>query len=388
VTSCLSYDDDAPLLLVTSFSPSEQGGGAVIIRSLLEGNENRVVWASPVPDGTGYAGRVARIDLGRHPWFTPPALAAERILQLAMTESAVAIWAVAHGPIVPCLAALADRSRLPLHLSVHDDPAWSVAFRGRRQRVLSPWLHQRFGRGLEAAASLDAIGGGMRAWISRRSGRESVIVHRVVEGPIAANRVAQADDVLTVGLLGNLYASRQFEQLISALAHAASLLKMAARLLVVGGANRRMHSAAAGRDVAIEFTGHLPERDGIERLRGAFAMYVGYPFGSRDRVLRRTSFPAKIATYVQIARPLLVHAPFDSSLTPLFGVQPYVIPWIDEDEKHGGRLLARAWVRGELHESQHRAAELVRATYFGSDNRDRLFRCLNAHATNSSGRTA
>jgi len=379
VTWLSSYDATAPLLLVTWFSPSEQGGGAVIVRSLLEGSERCVVWASPTPDASGYDGPVAHLEMGRNPWLVPPRLLAHRIDALAEAHSASCIWAVAHGPIVPCLVALANQSQRPLHVSVHDDPAWSVAFRGRRQRLLSPWLHVQFGRGLAAATSLDAISGGMRALIAQRSGRESCIVHRVVEGPVAPGVARHETEILTVGLLGNVYAACQLEQLTGALAHAAEILGVKARLLVVGGATRRMRRAVRGREVVVDFVGHLSELGGIDALRRAFALYVGYPFGYRERVLRRTSFPAKIATYVQVGRPLLVHAPFDSTLTPLFGLQPYVIPWVDEDVQHGGRLLAGAWRRAALHDSQHGMAERVRATYFDSDNRDRLFACLNEH---------
>lgn len=104
------------------------------------------------------------------------------------------------------------------------------------------------------------------------------------------------------------------------------------------------------------FLGHMAEDEGLQVLRGAFALYIGYPFIRRDRI-RRTSFPAKLATYVQAARPLLVHTPWDSSLTPLFAFQPFTIPWVDEDVRRGARLLASAWRDASLRVSQHEAAK-------------------------------
>jgi hypothetical protein len=243
---------------------------------------------------------------------------------------------------------------------------------------LVPWLHVQFGRALSAATSVDAIGGGMRASIARRVGRDSVVVHRVLDESVRPNEVCPDADCLTIGLLGNVYAPSQLGQLTKVLGRASELLGIRTRLVVVGGLMERLRRGALDTGVEVEFTGHMPEEDGLDLLRRAFALYIGYPFGLRDRTMRRTSFPAKLATYVQAARPLLVHAPYDSSLCPLFALQPFTIPWVDENVNRGARLLASAWSRRALHGSQHGAAELVRRTYFGPDNRERLFARLNA----------
>jgi hypothetical protein len=380
VTSLVAYDETAPLLLVTAFGPGNQGGGAVILRSLLRGSESRVVWASLDRDDVGYDGPRAHLGSRCNPWLLPPGLLARRVDAVAERHSAAAVWAVAHGPVVPCLPALRAISSRGLHLSVHDDPAWGVAFRGRRQRPLAPWLHVQFGRALAGATSVDAIGGGMRAAIARRTGRDSIIVHRVLDGSIGVNRSPQDTSRLTVGLLGSVYSSRQLKLLTAMLARASAMVGVPARLAVIGGVSDQMRRAVRDSKVVVEFLGHMSEQHGLEILRRAFALYVGYPFGGRDRAIRRTSFPVKLSTYVQAARPLLVHAPFDSSLTPLFGLQPYVLPWADQDVKHGARVLACAWHRASLRESQHEAAEAVRQAYFGVDNRTRLFDSLNALA--------
>jgi hypothetical protein len=380
LTSLQAYSAAAPLLLVTAFAPGNQGGGAVILRSLLCGHEANVVWASLVTSGTGYDGAAGLIKGGGRPWLAPPGLLARRIESFADACNAGAIWAVAHGPIVPALPALARISSRRVHLTVHDDPAWTAAYRGRRERPLVPWLHVQFGRAISSAASLDVIGGGMRAAIARRAGRDSVIVHRVLDAPVAVNKVPRTQERLTIGLLGNVYAARQLEQLTAMLARTAELIGIPTRLTVVGGLTDRQRRGARATGVDVEFLGHMEEDDGIELLRAAFALYIGYPFGARDRTIRRTSFPAKLATYVQAARPLLVHAPYDSTLTPLFKRQPFAIPWVDGDPTHGARLLAAAWRSASLHTSQHESAEALRLEYFGTDNRTRLFASLNALA--------
>jgi len=374
-----SYDATSPLLLVTAFAAGNRGGGAVILRSLLKGAEARVLWVSLAPDERGYAGPTAQLRTApANPWLVPPGLLAARIEALADRHGASAVWAVAHGPVVPCLAEVASKSSRRLHVSVHDDPAWAAAFRGRRELALVPWLHTRFGRALDRAASLDAICGGMRAAIAHRAGRDSIIVHRVLDEPVAENDVPQDGSRLTVGLLGSVYAQRQLEQLTGMLARAATLIGVPTRLVIIGGIGPGMRRAVAGSDIEIEFLGHLGEPEGVQMLREAFALYVGYPFDRRNAALRRTSFPAKLATYTQAARPVIVHSPYDSSLAPLFGLQPFCIPWVDENIDRGARLLASAWRQRPLRESQHEPAEALRRIYFGADNRDRLFEALNA----------
>lgn len=376
MTDLAAYAPGHPLLLVTPFAPGTQGGGAVIVRSLIAGLEHKIVWAGPgTVEDAPYDGAVAHLDLGRKPWLLPPALTARRIEAIADAHAARGVWAVAHGPIVPALALL-DAPEHRLHVSVHDDPAWSVAFRGRRDRALAPWIHVHFTRALRSAASIDVIGGGMRAAVARRVGRDSVVVHRQIPGPIRPNAEPPPSDRLVVGLLGSVYHPRELQGLARLLARAGELVGVPPRLSVIGTEARWMRDAVGDARVEVEFHGHLDEPEGLRLLRRAFALYVGYPFGWRERALRRTSFPAKLATYMQAARPLLVHTPPDSTLTPLLGLRPLSIPWVSDDVQRGAQTMACAWRQPAYHQSQHELAEAVRQRYFGEDNRQRLTEAL------------
>lgn len=335
------------------------------------------MWASLAPSDADYGGRTEQLSANARPWLAPPRRLARRIDALAERCGAPAVWAVAHGALVPTVAAVAQHSSLPVHISIHDDPAWSVAFRGRRQKALTPWIHHQFGLALRHATSVDFVSGGMRATIASRSGRDGVIVHRVLDDPVAPNESAPPDDRLTIGLLGSVYAPQQLKQLTAMLAEAASMVDRPACLMIIGRDNSAMRRAVRDTRIDVQFLGHVDEDEGVAMLRGTFALHIGYPFTSREKTLRRTSFPAKLATYVQAARPLLVHAPHDSSLAPLFGFCPFVIPWSDQDIHHGARTLAAAWRTPSLRASQHHSAEIVRRRYFGIDSRHRLFGVLN-----------
>ena len=118
-------------------------------------------------------------------------------------------------------------------------------------------------------------------------------------------------------------------------------------------------------------------------MRGCFALYLNYPFGLRDRVLRRTSFPTKLSTYVQAARPLLMNVPADSSVTPLADDPgpEYAAHWADTSPETGADALVTLWERAGSGGSRHDDAEAVRLRYFDAGrNRAALASALDALA--------
>ena len=74
-----------------------------------------------------------------------------------------------------------------------------------------------------------------------------------------------------------------------------------------------------------------------------FLQYLNYPFGWRDRVLRQTSFPSKLATYIAAGRPLLLHTPADSTTAELATIPGLSYHWDDLNVEHGVQLLKKAW---------------------------------------------
>jgi hypothetical protein len=322
-------------------------------------------------------GRVAHRRGKRNPWLLAPTRLAAAIDALAERQGASRIWIVAHGPVLPAVAALVDRFGHSVHLSIHDDPAWSDVFRTRRELPLTPWVLRSLRVALRAAHSVDVISAGMRAELARRFGVDSVVVHRVLEAPIPTNESYDRSHGLSVGILGNLYAGRQLDLLLAAVSQASRSAGVPGRILVIGKQHPDLaRRAAAVPDVEVTFTGHLPESQGVDLLRRVFAVYLGYPFGLRSQVFRRTSFPTKLGTYLLCARPILVHSPYDSTLTPILDVAPFTIPWFEDTARAGARTLLRAWHEDDLHGSQHVPAELLRKRYFGPENRTRLFEAL------------
>jgi hypothetical protein len=175
-------------------------------------------------------------------------------------------------------------------------------------------------------------------------------------------------------VLGSTYGYGQLPVLGRAVARAAEGLGVAGRIVVLGrNEGERLRDELAGR-AEVEVAGHVSEPEGVERLRGCFMLYLNYPFGARDRVLRQTSFPTKLSTYVQAARPLLMHVPPDSSAVPLADDPGprYALSWPSMDELEGAGLLERLWNDPSSVESRHEEAEAVRKRYYDPERNRRV----------------
>src|SRR6516164_5184126 len=145
----MAFSPEEPLLLFTDFPPDFDGGGAVILRSLISpADRDRLLWVSLTAGTSSAEGRVVRLStgqLGTSQWRSQlldstvfvRALSRE-ILRVAAAHRVRALWLVLHGAGVPLAAELVRRSTLPLHLTVHDDPAFAVALRSRRYIALVP----------------------------------------------------------------------------------------------------------------------------------------------------------------------------------------------------------------------------------------------------------
>ena len=388
------YSQDRPLLLLTDFAPSMGGGGAVILRSLLrERDRERMVWGSPLlapgDDGASAGTLPLRTPAGRlRRWLGRRSLTVDSLFSGAIADdvatsarnlNARAIWIVMHGAMVHVAARLSERTDLPVHLSVHDDPPYGVGLMTRRHLGLIPLVARDLGLALRRARSIDVISAGMARRYETRYGAKSVVVHRGMEGPVNSSPPYDPERGLQIGVLGNPYSYRQLFMLVDAVARAASTIGTRGRLLIIGqGPGARVREYARGQ-VDVEVTGHLGEPAAIERLKSCFLLYLNYPFSIRAAVLRQTSFPTKLSTYVMAARPLLQHAPPDSSVADLSSLTDYVAPWGDERIETGVESIVRAWNDQDLHQCRDFQAEVVRRRYYDLEtNRATLFRALNA----------
>lgn len=373
-----------PLLLLSDFSPETAGGGAVIIKSLLTPEDReRIVWVTLSPlkdradrsvvslapsgrrsllrDGTihvsGLRGAVRKVIGSRHP---------------------AAAWFIAHGASLRMASGLIDTG-LPTHVTVHDDPAWGYALMTRRYLPLAPLLARDLRRTLRAASSVDVVSGAMADTYERRYGVSSTIIHRGLAGPVQPAPVYDRRKGLTIAVLGSTYGFSELSVLAQALAIAQQRLSVPATLTVIGGVDEAGVRKLCPPGVELEITGHIDEAQGIDRLRESFLAYLSYPFRRRGRMLRTTSFPTKLSTYVLAARPLLLHMPSESSVAFLGARSPYATLWASTNPAEGAEILERLWREQRTEQSFHVAADEVREQHFDlARNRAALYGALNA----------
>ena len=375
------------MILITDYPPDATGGGAVILRSLLGPEERRaVLWLSPTPSSdapatlqAGSSGR-GRRSLGLDQTIHARALADE-VLSIARERDARGFWVVLHGSGVAIASRLVKAGLLPLHATVHDDPAYANALRSRRYLPLVPWI-AGFRPSDPSAKSVNVIGPSMAQHYRRKFGIEPKVVHRALPRPVEPSPTYdKAQHGLRVGVLGSTYSYGQLTILARAVESAAKALDVPGRLMVVGRSHGERLRAEVGGRVEVEVLGHVEESEAVTRLRDCFALYLNYPFGPLDYSLRRTSFPTKLGTYAMAARPILIHAPGDCSLMPLTEIDGYAGHWDSLREADGAAVLAAMWRDPRASESRHSEAEAVRLRYFDPDrNRRTLFQQLDAMA--------
>ena len=382
------FTPDRPLILVTDYPPDADGGGAVILRSLLGPEERpRVLWLSPSPSAhapatlrAGSSGRGRRSAILDQTIYARAL--ADEVLAVARDRQARAFWVVLHGSGVAIARRLAEAGRLPVHATVHDDPAYANALRSRRYLPLVPLIARDFARAIRGADSVDVIGTSMADHYRRKFGIEPSVVHRALPGPVEPGPAFdKARHGLRAGVLGSTYSYGPLPILARAVEAASRTLGVPGRITVLGrGHGERLRAEMAGR-VEVEVLGHVEEAEAVERLRRCFALYLNYPFGPLDGALRRYSFPTKLGTYALAARPILIHAPADSSIVPLAEIPGYAGRWASLRGDDGASSLVAMWGDPRASESRHVEAEAVRLRYYDPDrNRRTLFGRLDALA--------
>jgi hypothetical protein len=391
-SDCLrNYSPERPLLLLTDYPPDTGGGGAVILRDLLGPAEREsVLWLSPsrpsaeIPNShwlrSGSAGKRGRRSLGLDSTFYADALTRE-VEQVARDRNARAIWIVMHGAGVAIADKLSRKGGWPLHLTVHDDPAFANALRSKRYLLLVPLIERQFASALKWAKSVDVICEAMRQRYLSRYDVDSVIVHRGLTNPVEPSPEYHRR-VLRVGVLGSTYSYEPLPVLGRAVAAAAERLGVPGEVVVMGRSHgEQLRDEMAGR-IKVDVTGHVDEAAAVPMLQDCFALYLNYPFGRRDAVLRQTSFPTKLSTYIQAARPLIMNVPSDSSVIPLLEHGRYASLWDSPNEAKGTQVLVDLWNDPRSHQSWHGEAEAVRSRYYDrGTNRRILFQVLDGLVT-------
>lgn len=374
------------LILLTDFAASAQGGGAVILRSLVDSKS--LIWiglskASP-ESLSSYDYRLVERDLfpSRNRSIILDSLLAHnlahKVTKIARSEGIKSIWVVMHGAIVHVAAILASSKDFKIHVSVHDDPI-ALTLRSQKRFWLAPLIAKDFSYTLKNAQSIDVVGKNMAAYYKEKYKVSSTVVHRALENIGETRPYNQKKYGLSVGILGNNYSYEQLPLLCRAMILAASIIGTKCRLVLIGDGYGNRLKKEFDQQLEIEVAGHLDEEAGIDVLQSCLVLYINYPFTKSFQVFRHTSFPTKLSSYIRTVRPILIHAPIDSSINELstMNMNTYIYKWNSLLIEEGVNSLIDCWENRNHLNTWENSAEIIRQTYFDpSTNRARIHKLI------------
>ncbi len=313
------------ICLFTAHSP-EVGGGGAILRSLLPDlrEEISVTWcylaARPVlghEEGwlgkplMGHGGAVADLSATTAMLCGVQIARWKRLMQQLLATDCDAYWIVSHNEGLCVARDLARASSRPVHLTVHDDWAGALCARSVRYRLLAPLADNVTCDVLKRVSSVDVVSRGMRECYRRSAGVEAVICHRYL--PQLPPPASQPDGPLTVGHIGSIYSAQELWVFADAFKRFCDERGEKGRIRL-WGCHLRNRDVPGHLKQWIEFCPNAAEEQAVLKLQECHFVYAMYPFARRLRRFSQTSLPTKLSTYVLAQRPILGHAPADSSL--------------------------------------------------------------------------
>jgi glycosyltransferase involved in cell wall biosynthesis len=322
--AALSGDSTGKILFVQPYSLGSPGGGARILRALLEGAPLawQSVCASPKkpkvwPNETflrtrPFWGRVehsrfAAIPNATAPFFAP--LFRRRLKRLCLKRRARAIHVVPHGVLDFAQAhAVARELALPFFVSMHDDLAYTAVNTARRERgeaaIGNAWR--------EASACFvisDALG---REYCERYGVRE---YHVVTDGlsVLTQPRISVDSNELRIYFMGLFH--MVYERNLRALLDGLEIFERQHPSVHVRLTCRCEHIRPQVLNGAIPVT-VLPfasEAQVKQDMESADLLYMPIPFGEAYKNFARYSLSTKMVTYAGSGVPILYHGPAASA---------------------------------------------------------------------------
>ena len=313
------------VVLFTPYSP-RQGGGAANLRSLIPHLDGfHVDWLYTAAHDQGFPGAICvgppmaggslAHDLGRTValWSRVPTRRLRATVAALRAHPADGYWVVGHNEGVLVARALA-RLGAPVHLTIQDDVPDGMMARSTRYRYLAALARPTYYAALRQVRSLDFTSDGMKRYYAAALGLDGEVIHPFVPALLPpAAPPARPPGQLVVGHLGTIYAAAEWRAFLAALVGLARRRGLVPRMIMVGLA-AKYRAVAAEFPGVVELVADLPEDEAVARLAAADVLYAMYPFDARADVFRRTSLPTKLSSYLRCRRPIVAHAPRDTSL--------------------------------------------------------------------------
>jgi hypothetical protein len=278
------------------------------------------------PPFTLGAGRLGRVPLLRsvaslvHDRFVSvPGLVPviDDIVQFAREQSIEVVWCVLQGQTMIRLALpVAQALGVPLLTQVWDHPTWWL--REHRLNAISrAGVLRQFGQTLAANRCCAATSRPMADEYASRFNATTVplIPFLPDDYRVKPARLNSSSDSFTIGLAGQLYASKEWQALLKALDLTNWTVDGKQIVIRYFGRHPISHAHPNAR---IDTLGWKPERECLALMSTMDALYCPYWFDPVFESEARFSFPSKLVTYLAAGRPVFFHGPDYSSSVPLF----------------------------------------------------------------------
>jgi len=209
---------------------------------------------------------------------------------------------------------VARQLSVPLISLVWDAPEYYLVDR-KWDRFTRKKLLARFGETLGLSEKVAVVSETMQEDYEKKYGAKTIIVRHGLPLEESIKQVApvSSSSDFVIGFAGGLYALSTWEALLQSLA--ACDWRIAGRQVVLKVLGWNFHFRTK-KKMNIHFLGWRSPEDTLAILTACDVNYLPYPFEPELYYLARYGFPTKLSTYLATGRPVFVHAPPHSSLTP------------------------------------------------------------------------
>jgi hypothetical protein len=281
-----------------------------------------------------------------------------------------AYWIVSHNEGLCVAQDLVRTSSRRVHLTVHDDWAGALCARSQRYFLLSPFAARLSDSVLRAVTSVDVVSAGMQSHYFGRTGIKAEVVHRYIGEAKISERKKESSQV-RVGHVGSIYSKSDLRVFLGALKSYTDELGVGAKV-VFWGANLRSGELPEHLASCVDLRPNTDEEGIIDALQDCDFAYAAYPFSPRLQLFAQTSLPTKLSTYVAARRPILGHAPPDSTLSEFLTKTGVGRQWDNLNHESGCESIRDVLAMRPDAQCWDRAA----AAYFGKTNVETMARLL------------
>jgi glycosyltransferase involved in cell wall biosynthesis len=244
---------------------------------------------------------------------------AEEVVASAREAGVQQVFAVLNNALTIALAhRVSDALGVPLVTLVWDPPEYLF-----RQARFDRWsrtaLHREFRKSLAGSVRVAVVSETMQRDFAAFTRAPIHLLRHGLDFDDAVSGTALLDDEWLIGFAGSMYSDGAWKALTGALDHVGwRVAGRPVRLRLLTG--RILLSSR--RSARVDYLGFRPVSE-VQRLLGECHLtYMPQPFESEFADLCRYSFPTKLANYLSLGRPVLVHCPDDSALAEFFRQHP------------------------------------------------------------------